>query len=142
MSVPVQLVDVGERIGRFMGYIHSHPTHDLDQAMFRRDPSNNTTAAFVVDTMPGYLREFGFTETETNEKLYRRIRSLYMRTDSSSGDLPDAFSIGDFWPYSFLIRGDHCTTTEGGSVGNINIGIIDWEFAGFAPPMQDIAQLG
>ena len=44
--------------------------------------------------------------------------------------LPQVFSVGDLWPPSIIMSED-----------SVNLGIIDWEFAGFAAPMQDMAQL-
>lgn len=82
-----------------------------------------------MDTLIKYLDLFGI---QGRERLYEIVAKAHF--EGPSRKEPSGlrvFSVGDFWPPSILVDDERN-----------RLGIIDWEFAGFAPPMQDMAQLG
>jgi aminoglycoside phosphotransferase (APT) family kinase protein len=124
--------DVGASLGNFVGRLHSADpsllaSHNLS---FSKRIGHDLVKTAIVDTLLGYLNLFGIPGAE-------RLHEIVARTHSDIDVTPRkeqpglVFSIGDFWPPSILVDDD-----------KDRVNIVDWEFAGFAPPMQDMAQLG
>jgi hypothetical protein len=132
-SALITMRNIGEEIGRFMGLLHSYDSSNpsVDADTFKSDHgSADFIKEFIIDTIPPFLRSLGLAEEFHTESLRARVARSYTGEDDQIRSIPQAFSIGDFWPNSVLIK----------ATGQI--GIIDWEFASFASPLQDMAQMG
>lgn len=123
--------DVGARLGTFVGSLHSAdattiPSHESFSSRIGRDLVKLAT----VDTIVDYLELFGIQGRERLQEIVAQSHNEGASRKEQPG-LVRVFSMGDFWPPSILVDDE-----------NDRVNIIDWEFAGFAPPMQDMAQLG
>lgn len=115
---------VGERVGRWMGVLHSLPMSPKTLQMFENKETTALIGREVVDRMKEALEIFG-VDVEESKRLCDLMRG---QVEMQAGKT--AFCLGDFWTGSIL------TDRRG------KLGIVDWEFAGGGRVLQDMGQIG
>lgn len=121
--------DVGTRLGTFVGRLHCADVSSIPRhPSFAARVGQELVKTAIVDTLIRYLDLF---EIPDRERVQDIVVQGHQETANRNEPGLRVFSVGDFWPPSILLDDD-----------KDRVGIVDWEFAGFAPPMQDMAQLG
>ncbi|KAF5343327.1 hypothetical protein D9758_014194 [Tetrapyrgos nigripes] len=133
--------NVGERLGKLLASLHGMKLSDEPEAL--QEFVNPTVSGFiaeeVVGKMSGYLEKYTNLEANRKDRICSLIQTDFEEGNSGfsgggNGDArerPGVFSVGDLWTGSILV-----------SENAERIGLIDFEFAGKARPLQDMAQLG
>ena len=135
VDVPEHLINqAGSILGKFLAHFHicsqCFETQGEFENLFANPNKNEVVFKEAVVPLKGILDNFGIKDAE---ELYNTVSSEFDdRIQEGSGALC-VFSMGDLWPGSVLINF---------SENERMIGLIDWEFAGFASPTQDMGQFG
>jgi hypothetical protein len=123
--------DVGKRLGTFVGRLHCtnmkqiQPPHEVFYSRIGQDLVDRA----VVVPLKDYLDLF---EIQGGERVYEIVVKNHRENANRKEQAElNIFSMGDFWPPSILLDDD-----------KDRVAVVDWEFAGFALPMQDMVQLG
>ena len=112
----------GGRLGAFVGRLHRASLDRADlAARFRNLAVQETRHAVQYQAVGELCRQVGLPDAE---ELGRRAEALGRRLQ----DPGRCLLMGDLWPASVLVAGD-------------GLRVIDWEFAHFGHPAQDVAHL-
>lgn len=118
--------DVGTRLSHFVGRLHSADASAIPpHASFESRIGQDLVKTAIVDTLPDYLSLF---DIPNRGRLQEIVVEAHDQGTNRNGSGLHVFSVGDFWPPSILLDDD-----------KDRVCIVDWEFAGYAPPMQDMA---
>jgi len=154
-------ISVGTRLGGVLASIHCDPALLLKSQELADDGKpwfeNLDTKGFIRDEILGkifpILRPRLNPATDTSEKIaniiskdfeHAFISTLHLSSTPSPGVPKLMFSMGDLWTGSILVGAPPTASDSSNSTGNkmeVEIGLIDWEFASPARIGQDIAQL-
>jgi hypothetical protein len=118
--------DVGMRVGQFLAAIHSMDMSSIDSERFVNEDTRRLVKELVIDKMGEAFERFGYTGAQAQGWCATIADEFEAGVSGGRG----VFSMGDLWTGSILVNAD-------GSM----VGLVDWEFAGEARPLQDIAQL-
>ena len=118
--------DVGMRVGQFLASVHGLDISSFDARQFANADKGRLVREEVVGKMGGIFERFGYTGTPV-ENWCATIEDEFEAGCNNAGT--GVFSVGDLWTGSVLV-----------SVDGSTVGLVDWEFAGEARPLQDMAQ--
>ncbi|CAN5257488.1 phosphotransferase [soil metagenome] len=114
--------DWGDRLGRFVGALHAATAGDETLAnLFNNSSVQQSRLTVQYRAVRRLLAESGFAAPP---EVARRAAELGMRLTAPGACL----TMGDLWPASILVDRDR-------------LRLIDWEFAHYGQPAQDVAHL-
>ncbi|MCR9145494.1 MAG: aminoglycoside phosphotransferase family protein [bacterium] len=115
---------IGGALGRWLATLHSLKISAGDANEFRNDAVQATRAEIQYRGAADSLRRVGVADWR---KLGERAAAFGQRLLGPGVGL----TMGDLWPASVLLADDD----------RAGIGLIDWEFAHYGRPVQDVAHL-
>jgi aminoglycoside phosphotransferase (APT) family kinase protein len=128
-TTPALASSAGAALGRFLKDLHGafyHASETTKEELRHRFANDEGEAVLckVIASVLGYMKDAGVEDYVLLEKRAQ---------DNWTGRERTVFGQGDIWFGTVLV---------GVEDGTVEVGICDWEFAGFNHPAGDIAQLG
>ena len=152
---------VGTRLGRFLASVHCNTTllsesqklTDDGKLWFENPDTKDLTRDKIMGRVLPILQPWNDIETGRTEKIAKLISQdfersfldvLYSPSSPSFGVPQSMFSMGDLWTGSIIVGAPPTAPSPNPSsdaLAEVNIGLIDWEFAAPTRIGQDITQL-